>query len=85
MKTLRKGCRGSEVKTLQGYLNMIQDGIFGVLTKESVKQFQSSRGLTADGYIKNESSLKGSHFIFYIALLLMITHQVSPLLPFYIY
>ena len=48
MKTLRKGCRGSEVKTLQGYLNMIQDGIFGVLTKESVKEFQSSRGLTAD-------------------------------------
>ena len=54
MKTLRKGCIGSEVKTLQEYLNMIQDGIFGVLTKESVKEFQSSRGLTADdGYIWN--------------------------------
>ena len=52
MKTLRKGYRGSEVKTLQGYLNLIQDGIFGVLTEESVKEFQSSRGLTADdGYI----------------------------------
>lgn len=47
MKTLRKGCRGSEVKTLQGYLNLIQDGIFGVLTEESVKEFQSSNGLTA--------------------------------------
>ena len=52
MKTLRKCCRGSEVKTLQGYLNLIQDGIFGVFTEESVKEFQSSRGLTADdGYI----------------------------------
>lgn len=48
----KKGSRGSEVKTLQGYLNLIQDGIFGVLTEESVKEFQSSRGLTADeGYI----------------------------------
>ena len=47
MITLRKGCRGSEVKTLQGYLNLIQDGIFGVLTEESVKEFQSSRILTA--------------------------------------
>lgn len=28
---------------LQGYLNLIQDGIFGVLTKESVKEFQSSQ------------------------------------------
>ena len=52
MKTLRKCCRGSEVKTLHGCLNLIQDGIFGVLTEESVKEFQSSRGLTADdGYI----------------------------------
>ena len=52
MKTLIKGCRGSEVKTLHGYLNLIQDGIFGVLTEETVKEFQSSRRLTADdGYI----------------------------------
>ena len=51
MRTLRKGCRGSEVKTLQGYLNLIQDGIFGVLTEESVKEFQSSNGLTADGVV----------------------------------
>ena len=52
MRTLRKGCRGSEVKTLQGCLNLIQDGIFGVLTEESVKEFQISKGLTADdGYI----------------------------------
>lgn len=43
MRTLRKGCIGSEVKTLQGYLNLIQDGIFVVLTEESVKYFQSSR------------------------------------------
>ena len=51
MKTLRKGCRGSDVKTLQLYLNLIQDGIFGVLTEESVKEFQSSNGLTADGVV----------------------------------
>ena len=52
MKTLRKGCIGSEVKTLQWCLNLIQYGIFGVLTEESVKEFQISKGLTADdGYI----------------------------------
>lgn len=52
MRTLRKGCRDSEVKTLQGYLNLIQDDIFGVLTEESIKEFQSSRGLTADAGVQ---------------------------------
>lgn len=50
-KTLRKGCKGSDVKVLQGYLNLIQDGIFGDLTEEVVKAFQQSHGLTADGIV----------------------------------
>ena len=64
MKTLIKGCRGSEVKTLQGYLNLIQDGIFGVLTEESVKEFQSSNGLTADDGYSFISCINERFFIY---------------------
>lgn len=60
MKTLIKGCRGSDVKTLQGYLNLIQDGIFGVLTEESVKEFQSSNGLTAQWVHESDRGKDGS-------------------------
>lgn len=41
MRILSKGTRGSDVRTLQAYLNLIQDGIFGVLTEEAVKAFQT--------------------------------------------
>lgn len=51
MTTLKRGSRGAEVKTLQGKLNLMQDGIFGPLTEEAVKEFQKSRGLTADGVV----------------------------------
>lgn len=37
---------GLYIETLQGHFNLIQDGIFGVLTEEAVKAFQ----------IKNNSS-----------------------------
>lgn len=49
------GSSGEEVKQIQtklkswGYYNGDVDGIFGSKTFESVKKFQSSNGLTADG------------------------------------
>lgn len=51
MNTLRKGSRGQEVKTLQSLLNLEEDGIFGRLTEEAVKDYQASHGLTADGVV----------------------------------
>lgn len=51
MTTLKRGSRGSEVKTLQGKLNLMADGIFGPLTEEAVKEFQKRKGLTADGVV----------------------------------
>lgn len=51
MTTLKKGSRGQEVKTLQQKLHLIDDGIFGVLTEEAVKEFQKANGLTADGIV----------------------------------
>lgn len=51
MRTLSKGTQGSDVRTLQAYLNLIQDGIFGILTEEVVKAFQTKKGLKADGIV----------------------------------
>ena len=51
MKTLSKGSRGDEVKTLQSKLNLLADGIFGSLTEEAVKEFQRANGLTVDGIV----------------------------------
>lgn len=51
MTTLKRGSRGAEVKTLQGKLNLMADGIFGPLTEEAVKEFQKRKGLTADGIV----------------------------------
>lgn len=55
MKTLKKGCKGSEVKTLQAALNhacpygLAVDGAFGAKTEEAVRDYQKRNGLTADG------------------------------------
>ncbi|WP_051585855.1 C40 family peptidase [Caldanaerobius polysaccharolyticus] len=54
---LRYGSSGQAVVTLQkelkslGYFNSSIDGIFGPLTLNAVKRFQSSNGLTADGIV----------------------------------
>lgn len=53
-KTLRQGCKGREVKTVQllleslGY-KIIPDGFYGNNTREIVKKFQDDSGLVADG------------------------------------
>ena len=51
MDTLKLGSRGIDVVTLQKKLNLHQDGIFGPLTEEAVKEFQKSNGLTVDGIV----------------------------------
>ena len=51
METLKKGSRGEQVKILQRHLDLLDDGIFGVLTEEAVKEFQKSHGLVADGIV----------------------------------
>lgn len=51
MDTLKLGSRGIDVITLQKKLNLHQDGIFGPLTEEAVKEFQKSNGLTIDGIV----------------------------------
>lgn len=51
MTTLKLWSKGSEVKTLQNKLNLIDDGIFGPITEEAVKDFQKKNGLIADGIV----------------------------------
>lgn len=51
MEVLKKGSRGNDVKTLQRLLHLYDDGIFGTLTEEAVKEFQEAHGLVADGIV----------------------------------
>lgn len=51
METLRLGSRGQDVCILQGSLSLHVDGIFGPITEEAVKEFQSERGLFPDGIV----------------------------------
>lgn len=51
MEVLKKGSRGNDVKTLQRILHLYEDGIFGKLTEEAVKEFQEAHGLVADGIV----------------------------------
>lgn len=55
MNVLKKGCRGNDVRTLQAALHLYVDGIFGKLTEEAVKEFQSANGLKADGIVGKET------------------------------
>lgn len=51
MRTLRKGDRGEDVKTLQKALGVSADGIFGSGTEKAVIAYQKSKGLVADGVV----------------------------------
>lgn len=58
--TLRTGSRGDSVRLLQTLLNragyeLAVDGIFGTMTRCSVKGFQSERGLQVDGIIGKQT------------------------------
>lgn len=48
---LRLGSKGEDVKKLQGLLGLVQDGIFGKLTKLAVQAFQLKNHLIADGIV----------------------------------
>lgn len=48
---LKKGDRGNDVKTLQHYLHLYEDGVFGSITEEAVKTFQRKKGLKVDGIV----------------------------------
>ena len=48
---LKLGSKGKEVKELQEFLEVGADGDFGSGTETSVKKWQTSEGLTADGIV----------------------------------
>lgn len=65
-RLLREGSRGSEVRTIQYYLNFIAffndalqsvdvDGIFGPKTRDAVIAFQRYYGLTPDGIVGRDT------------------------------
>lgn len=51
MQTLRLGSRGQNVRALQQALALHVDDIFGPITEEAVKFFQSQKSLVADGIV----------------------------------
>lgn len=67
MTTLKLGSKGNEVKILQNKLNLIEDGIFGPITEEAVKDFQKRNNLIADGIVGpstwNELGITQSRYI----------------------
>lgn len=50
-----KGSKGDIVRKIQGALHLIQDGIFGSITEEAVKDFQKKNGLNADGIVGDKT------------------------------
>jgi peptidoglycan hydrolase-like protein with peptidoglycan-binding domain len=48
---LKKGDRGSAVKSVQRKLSLKPDGVFGTGTKRAVMRFQKRSGITADGIV----------------------------------
>lgn len=62
---LKIGSKGSEVKTIQEYLHLLPDGIYGALTEEAVKEFQKNNGLNVTGIVDDTTfnKIKGSNLI----------------------
>lgn len=55
---LKIGSNGDDVKKLQAKLGLVTDGEFGPGTEKSVKTWQATNGLTADGIVGDETWLK---------------------------
>ena len=51
METIKLGSKGEDVKFLQKFLGLKQDGDFGPVTEKKVKEWQESKGLLADGVV----------------------------------
>ena len=47
----REGSKGEGVKVIQRALHLMDDGVYGMLTKEAVTAFQRENGLTPDGIV----------------------------------
>lgn len=58
MNTIKQGSRGGDVKLLQKYMGVSQDGIWGPKTTEAVKKWQTEHGLVADGIIGPKTWMK---------------------------
>ena len=53
--TLKKGMTGLHVEAVQRLLKIYPDGIFGPLTEEAVKEFQTEHALKADGIVGEQT------------------------------
>ena len=51
MELYKRGSRGAVVRQIQKALHLMDDGIYGQLTEEAVRVFQSEHGLTPDGIV----------------------------------
>ncbi len=51
MAVLKLGSRGADVLRIQGQLGLKQDGIFGKITEQFVRNFQQKQGLAVDGIV----------------------------------
>jgi len=58
MFPLKKGSKGQNVKTIQTYLKLVADGIFGPKTEQAVKAFQTQNGLVVDGIVGTKTWTK---------------------------
>lgn len=52
---LRRGSQGEQVKTVQRYLGLVDDGDFGPRTEAAVKAWQTANGLVADGVVGSKT------------------------------
>ena len=50
-ETIKRGSQGEAVKALQRVLHLQEDGIFGKMTDEAVREYQAWNGLTVDGVV----------------------------------
>lgn len=55
MTTLKRGSKGSDVRTLQSHLGVQVDGIFGKRTEAAVKEFQKANNLLVDGIVGSKT------------------------------
>lgn len=58
MNTLKQGSKGGDVKLLQKYMGVTQDGVWGPKTSVAVKAWQTSKGLIADGVVGPKTWMK---------------------------
>lgn len=58
MTVYKKGSTGQMVREIQKALHLMPDGIFGAITEEAVRKWQTAHGLTADGVVGPKTLLK---------------------------